>query len=225
MWGEWGDQKGEGGKGQRWRWWQGCEASGKGCLHMEGVMGAYNSLGKQSTASSINGQLENHCSAGHLATLCPQNSPILTLLCSVSSVSHLSFRKSRVQSASVNSLSVGHSLKPRALSPSLYNSRRCKWSWPLPSQWQGGGADNSKWLWVDSNRLGGLRSLQTLQFAIWGRNKGGWTSIPPLQEGSVGHDLRKDPTERDPQKQRRLLEDLWGIGKSWCFVFFLTRKC
>lgn len=44
---------------------------------MEGVMGAYNSLRKQSTASSINGQLENHCSAGHLATLCPQDSPIL----------------------------------------------------------------------------------------------------------------------------------------------------
>ena len=39
-------------------------------------MGAYNSLRKQSTASSINGQLENHCSAGHLATLCPQDSPI-----------------------------------------------------------------------------------------------------------------------------------------------------
>lgn len=44
---------------------------------MEEVMGAYNSLGKQSTASSINRQLENHCSAGHLARLCPQDSPIL----------------------------------------------------------------------------------------------------------------------------------------------------
>ena len=154
------------------------------------------------------------------------------LLCPVSPVSHLSFRKIRVQSASVNSLSVGHSLKPRAMSPSFYSSGRYKWSWPPSSQWQGGGADNSKWLWADSNRLGGLTSFQTLHFVIWGGNKGGWTSIPPLQGGSVGHNPRKNyPTERDPQKQRQLLEDLWRSGKSqwffvflFCFVLFFTRK-
>lgn len=51
-------------------------------------MGAYNSPGKQSTAPCINGQLENHCSAGHLATLCPQDSPILPpSLSSIPSVS------------------------------------------------------------------------------------------------------------------------------------------
>lgn len=68
--------------------------------------------------------------------LCPKDSALLSFFVQHPTVSGLSSKKIRVQSVSVNSPSLGHSLKTTAMSPLLCNAGRYKGSQPQPKQWQ-----------------------------------------------------------------------------------------
>lgn len=110
----------------------------KACFQMEGVgAGGLRLSGKQSYLFPLSTEsCENHCNGGHLGTVCPKDSPNLPCFVQHSTASCLSSKKIRAQSVLVNSSSLGHTLKSRAMSPPLCNSGKCKWSQPQPNQWQ-----------------------------------------------------------------------------------------